>query len=219
MPRVAADPSTYLDALTKAREAAKPGAVVSAQVLARTTGITWRVLERWIDEDPSVPVISRGAVGAKWEFDLVAVLDHLIKRARSITKTKRARREKVTRLAGFGPTDPAPADPSPPPASDAMDRGNDIRNIKLLAEAQMLTHRLKQQQGQYIPADAVAAAFADMMTTMQTETLATTAKLDPAGIWPPEIRLAVEDDLRTMLITVRDKLDAAARGWGGGATA
>ncbi|WP_334656744.1 hypothetical protein [Sphingomonas panaciterrae] len=203
MPRVAADPSAYLDQLNSARADAAPGTIVSASGLAKATGITWRVLERWAEKDAKLPVMQRGGPGTKWQFDLVAVLDHLIASGRAIAVTKGQRSDEAARLAGI----------SERTAMPLIDFGAEARGAKAIAEARLMTHRLKREQGEYIRADMVSALLNDLMGLMQTETLAITARIDPAGMWPAEHRAEVEDELRTVLITVRDRCDAHLAKW------
>lgn len=220
MPRVAVSPADYLDSLLKSRETATAGEMVNAAAIARATGATWRIVERWIANDAAFPVKQRGRVGEAWQFDLVAVLDYLIKQARSLKAGKEARKAEIARLAGFGGADgaaPSPDAPAGPGA--AADRASDARGLKALAEAQMTTHRLKQMQGDYVRADLVAALFAHVMTTMQAETLAVAERLDVAGQWPAELRGDVQSELRTVLITVRDRVDATLARWGIGGRA
>lgn len=220
MPRIATDPSGFLAGLEAGRAMAVPGTYVNASGLAKASGVTWRILERWITADAQFPVEQRGRTGEPWRFDLVAVLDYLVGRARSLKAGKEARMADVARLAGFGgEAGVAPSPESLPEPGTVADRASDARGMKALAEAQMIVHRLKQMQGEYVRADDTMALLIDMMTTMQTETLAVTAKLDPAGQWPSDQRTAVESELRTVLITVRDKLDARLAEWGRGASA
>lgn len=220
MPRIAVSPADYLEQLSAGRKAAVTGALVNAGELARAAGVTWRILERWIIADPEFPVVQRGRMGEPWQFDLVAALDHLLSRARSLAAGRGARRAEVARLAGFGGAEGVP--PSPDASTGpgaAADRAADARGLKALAEAQMTTHRLKQMQGEYVRSDAAKALLSDMMTTMQTETLAISSKLDAAGQWPPDLRASIEAELRDVLLVVQDKLDLKLREWGKGGSA
>lgn len=220
MPRVATDPSQFLSTLEAGRAGATPGQEVNAAALAKATGITWRVLERWIAADEAFPVMLRGRTGEPWCFDLVVVLDYLINKARSLNAGKEARLASAARLAGFDSADGAAPSPEASGGPDTVaGSANDFRGFKALAETQMITHRLKQMQGDYVRADTVMALLLDLMTTMQTETLAVTAKLDPAGQWPAGHRAAVEAEMRTVLVVVRDKLDASLEEWRKGASA
>lgn len=225
MPRVATDPTAYADALTAARADAAPATIVHAQELARAIGATWRIVEGWIHRDPDFPVRRRGGQGTPWQFDLIPVLDHLIARAEALTAARRARKADVSRLAGFGggeAASPLAADPPAGPgaaAAEVADRGAEARGLKALAEARMQIHKLKVLQGEYVRRDRVEALLADLMATMQAETLAVSAKRDPGGLWPPEVRVAVDEEQRNVLVTVRDKLDAALTDWARGAGA
>jgi len=220
MPRIAVSPADYLDKLEAGRKAAQAGAMVNATEFARATGATWRIVERWIIADPEFPVVQRGRMGEPWRFDLVASLDHLLKRARALAAGRGARLAEVARLAGFGGAEGAAPSPnvSAGPGT-AADRATDARGLKALAEAQMMTHRLKQMQGDYVRRDAVEALLDDLMTTIQSETLGITSKLDPAGQWPADLRASVESELRTVLVTVRDKTDGQLVKWRGGGSA
>ena len=218
MPRIPEGPDKYLNTLTAARADAKPSALVNATALARATGATWRIVERWILADDAFPLVQRGGMGTPWQFDLAKSLDHLISRARTLQAGRGARQAEVARRSGFevagGVTPSPPVDNGPGVAAGlAVDRRSDAMALKSMAEAKMTTHRLKVMQGEYLRTDLVVALLGDIMTTMQTETLAISAKLDPAGQWPVDLRQNVEDELRTTLVNVRDRLDAAMARW------
>lgn len=207
MPRLAADLTALLPRLTAARKRAKPGQVINAAALATLTGSTWRILAKRIAADPEFPILQRGDLGKDWQFDTVAVLEHMIRRGKALKAERIKRGASAARLAGMSPrkgaAEAVDADATP---DSAADMAAHARALRALAEAQMITHRLKREQGEYVSAEAVRALLHDIMTTMQTETLSVTSKLDPSGAWPAGLRASVEDEMRTVLLHIQRKV-------------
>jgi phage terminase Nu1 subunit (DNA packaging protein) len=205
--------TALLPGLTAARKRAKPGETINAAGLAKLTGSTWRILAKRIEADADFPVLQRGDLGKDWKFEVVAVLDHMIARGKALKAERIRKGATAARLAGVstGKGGTEAVDGSATPDS-AADMASHARALKALTEAQMMSHRLKREQGEYVRADAVRALLHDVMTTMQTEALAVTAKLDPAGVWPAGLRAQVEDEMRTVLLHVQRKVvDGIAR--------
>lgn len=223
MGRLFADAVKLLPKMVAARKMVEPGTVVGGSELARMSGMTWRILRHRIESDPAFPVIERGSDGVAWQFDAAAALDRLIATARATAEARTNGRARTARLAGLGGPGPAEkpkrkgkakaVDPEPGIPADlpgaAADMAQEARGIKALAEAQMLVFKLKVQQGEYVRADQVAALLTDIMATMQVETLGITTRLDKAGKWPPDLRAARDKELRTVLLHLQTKVDAA----------
>lgn len=211
MGRVAADLTKLLPQMEAAREEVEPGQIVTMAKLAAMIGTTPRILKDRVLRDKKFPVVERGADGKQWRLDAAKALDYLLSKTGATKRKRIAGAAERKRLAGFADSgesaEPAIAaeDAGTP---DAVDEATQARGIKALAEARMLTHRLKVQQGEYVRADAVTNLLLDLMTTMQVETLGISAKLDPAGKWPVETRASVEAGLRDVLLHVQRKLDA-----------
>jgi hypothetical protein len=152
-----------------------------------------------------------------WEFDAAAVLDHLIAQARTSRSGREARLAEVSRLAGLGGQagDLSPSDRPAGVAGSASEMLEGARAIGAMIDAQAKVRGEKQAQGRFVDAEAARSVLWDMMTTMQTETIAVASKMDPAGQWPPELRGQVEEELRNVLLTVRGKLEAGIGAWRG----
>jgi hypothetical protein len=202
MTRRIADPSARLAQWRAARAEVAPGEMFNAADLAKLTSITWRNLKLTIIGDDAFPVVTHGAEGVPYVFDGAAVLDHLIAKAEASVEIRRAREDRVSKLTGIAVSPPSAGAPEHRESGFAT-----ARDMKALGEAQMITHRLKREQGKYIPAEAVKSLLADMMMTMQSETLAAAARMDPAGRLDPATRAGVDEELRNVLTTVQGKLD------------
>lgn len=201
--RTPADPAAKLPLWRAAREKLAAGETVNAADMAKIAGMTWRNLKLTIDKDERFPVRVRGAEGKPWSFDAVAVLEHLIATAERTLAERAARDERIQRMTGL-PESGHGASAVEPAGSIAAS----ARDMKALAEAQMITHRLKIQQGEYLPRAATVTLLNDLMITMQAETLAAAARVDPAGRLLPETRAALDEELRNVLTTVQGKLVA-----------
>lgn len=209
--KLPADPAGRLVKWRAARKRVNAGDIVAAKAMAATLGMTWQQVTMDIkDADKAgnpIPIVERGGMGKSYTFDPAAVLDWYIAREQAKADTRASEAAKLARLAGFdsgierdGST---VAGPGEPPSSGPVSPAD----LKRIAETQMLAHKLKMAQGQYVLADEVRALLNDLMTTMQVETLAIAPRLDPAGQWSPELRVSVEDGLRSVLVTVQGRLE------------
>lgn len=210
MSRMPADQTARLEQWRAARKAIgrRKKVRLNAEELAKLLGWTWRYLRQRIDADQDFPVEQRGNMGVPWQFDAAAVLDHLIALASRALQERERRTAEVSRLAGLGGTVVhSPGDNPAGPGSAARDMLERARAISALLDVQARVRSDKQRLGRLVDVDAAKAVLWEMMTTMQTETLAVSAKLDPAGQWEPSLRAGVDEALRNVLVHVRDKLD------------
>jgi hypothetical protein len=182
--------SPRLLALIERRKKVRKGEQFNADEMAAIAGMTWRNLKPQVDEDPAFPIVSRGSEGKPWVFDGRAVLDHMIARLELEAKEQQAREERVALMAGISP--------------DLAASGMSVADLVKIDQLQTNAQRRKIEQGEYVRRDDAENAITGMFTTMQSETLATVSRLDPAGQWPPEVRAAVADALRTLLVRVHN---------------
>ena len=206
MPRINTDIARYLPVMKASRRKLKTACVVQGTEIAAMMGLTWRILKARIVRDRSFPVIERGANGKPWTFEAVSVLDYMIADTERLQAERKAREKRTARLAGIGgdPIEvPEVYDHSGSSVDSAVDLAAHSRALNALAQAQMTTHRLKQMQGEYVLAADHDRVVATIMSTMQTETLAISTKMDPAGAWEPSLRKSVEDMLKNVLLTVK----------------
>lgn len=212
MPRITTDLTPLLPGMRAARDATKPGTFVQGTKLAEMAGITWRILKERIKRDKKFPVVERGANGKPWRFDAVAALDHMIADLERQVENRKGRVRRVAKQAGMESPPVETVDDGA--VDDVLDLAAHSRSVSLLAQAQMQTHRLKQMQGEFVRADDHARVIATIMSTMQTETLAVAAKIDPAGTLPPDVRAQLETELKNVLLTVKAACDRDLRAIG-----
>ncbi|WP_374648661.1 hypothetical protein [Rhizorhabdus sp.] len=177
-----------------AREVARRDDVANAEEMAKILKMTWRNLRLIIDADAAFPIQSRGAEGIAWEFRVAKVLDHLIKRCRSEIQANSAKHRRLAELAGV----------SVPEDADGMSLA-DLRQINLL---QMDAQRRKMDQGEWVPRAQVQTLFTSFFSMVQSEHQSTAAKIDPTGRLPAEVRAAVQDHMRGLLVRLHDKFGA-----------
>lgn len=196
MARQAPDPSARLATLRAARAklVATPDVPerVTAGEMAKIVGLSWRRLSDQIEKDPDFPVARRGSEGLSYEFAPLDVVDHMIRRLDEQLDTRRAKAERMAAIAGM-------------PAETAS-HGLSIDELIKLDGLQTAVQRRKIEQRQYVRADEHANVIADIFTTMQSETLAITGRLDPAGRWPANVRAEVTEAMRSLLVRLHDKL-------------
>lgn len=194
MARKSADPTYRLKVYRAAREIVRRDEVANADEMAKILKMTWRNLRLIIDADPTFPIQSRGAEGVAWEFRVVKVLDHLIKRCRGEIDANADKARRLAELAGVSVPDDA--------AGMSL---ADLRQINLL---QMDAQRRKMDQGQWVPRAQVQTLFTNFFSMVQSEHQATAAKIDPSGRLPAEVRAAVQDHMRGLLVRLHDKFGA-----------
>lgn len=212
MPRLPADPIARLAVLEAARAEAEPDLVVNFADMARIAGMTDRNLKLIIDRDSEFPIVARGDQGVAWQLNVVAVLDHMIGQAEKARGDREAQSARVHRLVGLGETAGAKAGTNGHPVREMLEGA---KAISAMVDAQAKIRAEKQGQGRLVDRSKVEALLWDMMTTMQTETLAIAAKMDPAGQWEPGLKGSVEEELRNVLLAVRGALELKLADWHG----
>lgn len=217
MSRLPADPVGRLAVLKAARKSiGRKRPVLNADEMAQVAGMTWRNLKLIIDRDEDFPVLARGDMGVPWQFEAVTVLNHLIAQAQAAQAARERRTATITRLSGLSGAAPVPPNGGQPAGlGSAAEMLQHVRAFAAMVDVQARIRGEKQKQGQLVDAEEVRNLLWDLMTTMQTETLAVSAKLDPAGQWEPTLRAQVDEALRNVLVTVRDRLEQKLGGLGG----
>lgn len=216
MTRMPADPVGRLAVLEAARGGLKRGrkVIANAEEMATIAGMTWRNLKMIIDADPKLPIEQRGDQGVPWQFNARKVLDYMIGSAKAAQRSREARRAEVNRLAGLGATAGSPLNGGDANGSgSAAEMLQEARAISALVDAQAKLRHEKQKQGSLVDRAVVRSLITEMLTTMQTESLAVTAKIDAAGQWDQGLRVQVDEEVRNVLTTVRDKLEQRLKEW------
>lgn len=212
MPRLPADPVGRLAKLEAIRGGVKPRTVVNAAELETALGITWRFLKQMIDTDPGFPVKVRGDMGVPWEFSLRKVLDHLIKQARAAQAGRERRRADVSRLAGLGTSAgvSSPGDPTGEGAGTAArEMLEEARALDALLSLQTRVRQERERQNQLLDRGKTQEFLWRWLSTLQSEVLAIRQRLDKANTLPPDVRQGLDDELASILVTMRDALQRA----------
>jgi hypothetical protein len=193
--RKAPDPSARIALLKRARsELAKKKikGPVNAEEMATIAGLTWRALKPQVEADADWPCLMRGSEGVAYQFNPKAVLDHMIARLEEKLKERTTRNRRIAEMAGIAP--------------DLADTGMSLDELRVLDQLQVSTQRRKIEQRNYVPLVEFEAVIADVLSTMQAETLSMVGRLDPAGKWPPLVREQVREEGRNLLVRIHDKL-------------
>lgn len=214
MPRLNTDLTRNLKIMKASRRKLDGPRLVQGTEIAELLGLTWRILQARIKRDPQFPIVERGANGKAWTFEAVAVLDYMIADTQRLGAQRKARAEKTSRLAGFRSGD-ADTDGTGFDVDASVDSSADTaaqaRALNALSQSQMTAHRLKQMQGEYVRADDHSRVIATIMSTMQVEILSVASKLDPAGLWTPDLRKSVEDAMKNALLATKAACDRELR--------
>lgn len=196
--RKPADPSARLALLLAGRKAVKPDDRLNMAEMASALDMTARNLKLTINADDDFPIISRGGEGVAWQFAPAAVFEHMIAKCEAALAERSNRSDRINRLSGLMPERSEAAETK---------QSNDLTpsELKHLGDAMMTAHKLKLARRELMPRAEALAFFVDLMSQMQSDTLGLLGKIDPAGQLPAETRLAVEDGMRTLLVTLQDR--------------
>lgn len=187
------------------RKAVRKGEILTAAELATAMSMTWRNIRLIIDGDASFPVVKRGAEGHEWNFDLAAVLDWFIKRDEQTVSRAEVKRARLAKLAGLSTM-----------VVDGESRaGLTVDEIRSTAQALIQAQRLKEQQAELVPAEPARAFWADYHEHFQSEVIGLLSRIDPAGQLSPGIRKLIDDDMRTLLVTLQGRMDKFIEGYRG----
>lgn len=209
MPRLPADPVGRLAKLEAARGECKPRTILNADEMASVAGMTWRNLKTLIDRDAGFPIKTRGDMGVPWEFAARKVLDHLIKQARAAQAGRERRRADVSRLAGLGATTGvcSPGDPTGEGAGTAArEMLEEARALDALLSLQTRVRQERERQNQLLDRVKTQEFLWRWLSTLQSEVLAIRQRLDKANALPVEVRRALDDELASILVTMRGAL-------------
>ena len=204
--RKPADPAARLALLKAAQKKLRKGDVLNAPDMAAALSMTPRNLMLTIAQDPDLPIQKRGAQGRAYEFDAAAVIAHMIAKCEAALSERQSRAARVKRLSGH---QGAAATPGVPSDGDELLSVGDLRDIN---DLQLSVHKRKLQQGHFVVKDTVTAFMADYHAMFQDGVLGLLGKIDPAGQLPADVRLKVEDSMRTLLVNQQARMDRFLNG-------
>jgi hypothetical protein len=201
MARPKGDASDLIKRLEAAAAVAKPRDVVDAQVMSKIVGQTWRnLLVTHIEPDPAFPVKRRGAEGVAWEFQVVKVLKHMIRRARERMAANDAAARRIHQLTNFT----VPEDPAGPVS---------IAELSKLADLTMRAQAMKEKQKGYVPTAQVRDFLTRYNSAVISAILGVSQTVDPNGGMDPAVRSMVDNELRNVAAHVGDQVDIFLREW------
>jgi hypothetical protein len=193
MARQPADPSARLAVLRAVRKAVGPGEEFIGEEMAKVLRVSWRSLSDLIDDHPEWPVLQRGSEGIPWRFNGRALIDAMIASYQAVQKERAARSARIQALSGVA---------IPKEAAERFS----LVELKQIDGLQREIQRRKVEQRGYVPIDEHRRIVTSIFTTVQTEILSAAPELDPAGKWPAEVRAAVIDHNRTLLVRLHDQV-------------
>ena len=204
MARPRGDASDLTRRLEAALKVAKPRDVVDAVVMSKIVGMTWRnLLVTHIEPDPGFPIKRRGAEGVAWEFQVVKVLKHMIRRARERMAANDAAARRIHQLTNFT----VPEDPEGPVS---------IADLGKLADLTLKAQAAKERQKEYVPATKVRDFLTRYNSAVISAILGVSQTVDPNGGMDPAARALVDNELRNVAAHVGDQVDTFLREWSAG---
>lgn len=204
MARPKGDASNLIKRLEAALSVAKPRDVVDTTVMSKILGMTWRnLLVTHIEPDPAFPVKRRGAEGVAWEFQVVKVLRHMIRRARERMAGNEAAARRVHQLTNFS----VPED---------QDGAFSLADLAKLADLTMKAQSEKARQRLYVPAATVRDFLTRYNSTVVGAILGISQTADPNGSMDPAARAIMDNELRTVAVQVGEQVDKFLREWSAG---
>lgn len=199
MARPLGDPTELIRRLEAAKKVAARSDVVSADLMAKIAGMTWRnLLVTHIEPDPRFPIQLRGAEGVAWEFRVTKVLAHMIKRAKERVEVKQARIRREAGLTGF-------IVPDEPGSENSLSIDRLDKLVKIAASIR----KEKEASAGTMDKDSSVRDFIDFLQTIQSAVLDVAQEVDPTGSFEPEVRISVENACRNMLV----KMHEAGQRW------
>lgn len=201
MARQTGDPSDLIRRLDAALKVAKPKDVVSAEEMAGIVGMTWRnLLKTHIEPDAKFPIRKRGAEGVAWEFQVVGVLKHMLKKARERVAASEERARRIARLTGLN-------------MPDGDNEVVGIHDISKVVDITMRAMALKKEQGAYVPASEVRLYLTGYNRTARDTILGIGKAIDPIGALPPEVTEAIDNSLRELASELESRLQEFTGKW------
>lgn len=197
--RTPANPSARLAILRASRKKAKKADIVAMSEMAKILGMTPRNLKITINGDPDLPILSRGAEGIAYQFNVIAVLDHLIARCLTAIGIRNKQAARMARLSGVDVSLDLDASTDTAPLTTS--------EIRELGQGQITAQKLKMMQMQFVRADGLASFLDTYHGHFQSNTLGLMGKIDPAGQLPAATRLLVEDGMRNLLVELQNMMD------------
>ncbi|EQA97289.1 hypothetical protein [Sphingobium sp. HDIP04] len=172
--------------------------------MSKIAGMTWRnLLVTHIEPDPGFPIKRRGAEGIAWEFQVVKVLKHMIRRARERIAANDAAARRIHQLTNFT----VPEDPAGPVG---------IAELSKLADLTMRAQAMKEKQRGYVPAAQVRDFLTRYNSAVISAILGVSQTVDPNGGMDPTVRALVDNELRNVAAHVGDQVDIFLRNLGEG---
>lgn len=189
MSRKSADRTPRLIQLETARRKIRKPMIVNLDDMAKIAGISNRQLHDLVKADLSLPVQRHGSTGVSYEFDASAVLDHLIAAERAVMDAAHAHATRVARISQ------SPIDPRV-----IAQQGLSVKDLRDIDTLVTSAQRKRIEQGEYVRRIEAEEVITALFTTVQSEILAATSRLDPAGRWPAGVRSDVQNAMRGALV-------------------
>ncbi|PZU59818.1 MAG: hypothetical protein DI547_04905 [Sphingobium sp.] len=204
MARTASDPNDLIRRLEAALKQARPRDTADARLMADIVGMTWRnLLMTHIEPDPKFPIERRGSEGVPWEFRVVRVLRHMLKRAREKIAANDEHARKVRRLTSFT-------------VPEAEGGAVSMADLSRLADLTIKAQGMKERQKLYVPADTVRDFLSRYNARIRDAILGTPARLDPTGALDPSARAFIDDEMRNLAVTAEQAVQEFLREWSAG---
>lgn len=200
MARPHGNPDDLIQRIEAALKVAKPADVVGANEMSAILKMSWRnLLLTHIEPDNRFPIQRRGMEGMAWEFRVVKVLKHMLKRANERKAANEAKARRLMELTGF----------TVPENAEAMN----IAEIAKLIDVNAKARAEKVEQGKLLSVDETLTFLTGYNRTVCAAILNAGQHLDPTGSLPPEISEALKDYLRDHAMNVHQAASDYLEKW------
>jgi hypothetical protein len=188
MSRSRGDPNQLIARLEAAAAKAGPKSVADAALMAEIVGMTWRnLLKTYIEPDKDFPIVARGSEGVAWQFNIRAVLKHLIKRAQQRIDANLQRVQERASLLGFTVPD--------------EEQGLSFADVTRLADLTYRVENEKVSQGERISRDRHRLVVGGLMMKLRDSLQGSISRIDPAGKLPPVVKEALTEQVTAIMLT------------------
>ncbi len=195
-----------LEAAKRRIEALDECEKMSSRPMSDLLGVTWPSLRKWCDSFQSFSdsgAFVRGGNGIEWEFDPQATVDALLAHFRGEMAQRQDRNRRVVESAGIH--------------MDSVEAGQiDIAELKKQVDLTIAIQEQKMRMGGYTPSPKVSEFIRGYNQAAIGAVLGTETTIDPTGILPPNIRAAMNEELRKVAVTLNQRCTEFIRSFGAG---
>lgn len=201
MSRKAREPAELRAILVAARAVATEDDTVNMTELAKIIGIRDRTLKQvYVEPDPEFPILTVGSEGRGYQFHVVTVLDHMIRRCDEKINASRARNAQMAKMTGVTP-------------ARLQNGGSDLSILELSKSLDMTlkADNARNVQGERTDVEEASALYARLVSRLLNVIMGISHEIDPTNLLPVDIKTAIIAESRRMASAAKSECDEEIR--------